>query len=644
MTKLRISRSATLSSFLILIATLAFSAGARAAETHPFTAEDWSALHNAAAVAVAPDGDTILYRVDYGAAQGRENHEWRLIKTDGTGGRLLKLPKDFDPAGFTADGTSLFGSFHSKETDQRAQLAIVSLKGGKPRLLTHLPSGIGSAELSPDGSRFAVLADPRAPDPLAKVREVVTNPETSVYVLDANGRNGAWWCPSLVDVGAAAWSSDGTKLALESSSPKIGNHLVASAIDVCDANGPRHVVDIPTSIAGIGWTAANREIVFLSTTTQVLTPDHVWSVPADGGAATDRTPALDGSAANLVSDAHGNVWVLVARGVRFEIDQFANNTLTPRYRWPDGVVENVPVFPALASARDTLAFTVGDPTDTPNVAVLAQDGSLKRITSEGAGQLRSISLGPVRVVRWTGPETPLEGIATFPADYKPGQKYKFLVLPHGGPEANDRLDLDPFSRMIAGLGYVVLQPEYRGSTGYGSAFLGAIYQHFGDRAYADVDSATDYAVAQGWADPQRLAIFGWSAGGFMTSWTVTQTHRYRAAIEGAGITDWLSFIPTSDIAQIDYDARWPERDPDPFLKFSAVQFADRVTTPLLIMDGTADLRVPTFQGREFFILLAERKKTVKMVLYPGSPHFPQLWEQRINVFHEIQEWLDKYDP
>jgi len=150
----------------------------------------------------------------------------------------------------------------------------------------------------------------------------------------------------------------------------------------------------------------------------------------------------------------------------------------------------------------------------------------------------------------------------------------------------------PVVGAIAGLGYVVMQPEYRGSTGYGDAHLAAIYQHFGDRAYADVDSATDYALAQGWADPQRLAIFGWSAGGFMTSWTVTQTHRYKAAIEGAGITDWGSFIFTSDVAQTDFDARWPEEDPHDFEKFSAVDFAKNVTTPLLILHGAADVRVP----------------------------------------------------
>jgi len=217
------------------------------------------------------------------------------------------------------------------------------------------------------------------------------------------------------------------------------------------------------------------------------------------------------------------------------------------------------------------------------------------------------------------------------------------VLPHGGPESNDELRMDAFSRAIAGLGYVVIQPQYRGSTGYGAEFLAAIYQHFGDRAFRDVDSATDYAIAQGWADPNRLAIFGWSAGGFMTSWTVTQTSRYKAAIEGAGITDWEPFLWTSDVDQFDYDARWTDEDPDAFRKFSAVAYAKNVTTPLLILHGEADQRVPTFQGIEYFQILAARGKIVRLVTYPGSPHFPVLWEQRLNVFEELAGWLMKYN-
>jgi dipeptidyl aminopeptidase/acylaminoacyl peptidase len=98
------------------------------------------------------------------------------------------------------------------------------------------------------------------------------------------------------------------------------------------------------------------------------------------------------------------------------------------------------------------------------------------------------------------------------------------------------------------------------------------------------------------------------------------------------------------VYQTDYDARWPEEDPHDFEKFSAVDFAKNVTTPLLILHGANDVRVPTYQGREYYEVLAARGKTVKMVTYPGSGHFPHLWQQRIDVFNEIQSWLGRYNP
>jgi dipeptidyl aminopeptidase/acylaminoacyl peptidase len=346
----------------------------------------------------------------------------------------------------------------------------------------------------------------------------------------------------------------------------------------------------------------------------------------------------------VAGDPRGTVWVEMHKGVFSEVDRYAGGKLETAYHWPDGIISGVPVCPAMSSGPNTLVFNVTDPYHADNIAV-ARGSELHKITHEGDDTLATVSLGEAKVVHWTAKDgTKLEGIVTFPANYTAGKKYPFLVLPHGGPEANDEFRFDLFSRLISGMGYVVLQPQYRGSTGYGAEFLAAIYQHFGDRAYRDVDSATDYAIAQGWADPGRLAIFGWSAGGFMTSWTVTQTPRYRAAIEGAGITDWLSFIPTSDTWQVDYDARLQEKDSTPMLQFSAVMRVDQVTTPLLILHGDADVRVPVFQGREYYVLLAERGKTVRMVTYPGAPHFPRLAEQRRDVFKEIQDWLKRYNP
>jgi dipeptidyl aminopeptidase/acylaminoacyl peptidase len=641
----------------LIIASMLFvigGIGAAAQEKqHPFRAKDWAGLHSAHAAAVNVEG-TILYSVGYGAEKGPTHTDWWTIGADGNNAKKLEVPDSFHPMGFTRDGQGLYGGW---KVNDHQQFAVFALKEGKiasaPTTIVVLPRGVGSASPSPDGKRFAMTADPREPDPLENSRHVQEPEETSLYVVNADGTGGAWWCKDLkyvsgtITVGggasAAAWSADSQSLAVLSQAPRIGHHEVGSTIDVCSASGSKHVTDIPNSVNGIAWANGGKDLAFLSTKSLVLTPEHVWTVPATGGTAEDRTPDLNATAVQLASDAKGRVWVSVNRGVRSEVDEFREGGLKAAYRWPDGVVRGTPVESEYAGAGEQMAFTVSDPVHTGNVAV--PDGDhLRMITHEGDEQLAAIELGPVQVVQWKSKGgTALEGIATFPAGYEKGKKYPFLVLPHGGPEANDELVFDAFSRTVAGLGYVVLQPEYRGSTGYGADFLAAIYQHFGDRAYEDVDSATDYAIAQGWADPNRLAIFGWSAGGFMTSWTVTQTQRYKAAIEGAGITDWGPFLWTSDISQVDYDARWTDEDPSAFSKFSAVYFANKVTTPLLILHGEADQRVPTFQGTEYFQILAARGKTVRMVTYPGSPHFPIVWEQRLNVMQELADWLAKYN-
>jgi dipeptidyl aminopeptidase/acylaminoacyl peptidase len=647
-------RLAFVSILLLVVSTTAFTQSSR----HPFTVDDASTLRSTAAVAVSPDGKSVLYRVRFGGAKGPDNTEWQLIGTAGGESRHLTVPEKFRPAGFTRDGAAFYGVYEVNKTAQLATLALASpntaaAAAATPVPLTALPRGVHSAMISPDGAHYAILADPRLPDPLADVHTVIEAEPTSLYVISADGSGGAWWCPTLKDVAEIAWSHDGSSLAVLSQTPKIGFHYVRSFIDVCSASGARHVATIDEATSGIGWINGDKDLAFLSTTTEVLTPDHVWTVAAGGGTPADCTPKLEGSAEQLSVDANGNVWVIVARGVRSEVDALQNNALVPTYQWPDGTVANW-VAPQIASAPDVhapdlhvpqvQAFTVADPQHASNVAI-AHGNTLERITHEGDEQLAKVALGEVRAVHWSSKEgIALEGMVTFPSDYQAGKAYPFLVMPHGGPEANDSLRLDVFSRVIAGMGYVVLQPEYRGSTGYGTEFLNAIYQHFGDRAYRDVDSATDYAISQGWADPNRLAMFGWSAGGFMTSWTVTQTHRYKAAIEGAGITDWLTFMWTSDVQQIDYDARWTDKDPAAFFAFSAVMHAENVTTPLLVLHGAADERVPTYQGREYFEVLAARGKTTRMVTYPGSPHFPTVWEQRQDVFREIAAWLARYNP
>jgi dipeptidyl aminopeptidase/acylaminoacyl peptidase len=312
-----------------------------------------------------------------------------------------------------------------------------------------------------------VISDPRPQDPLADVRHVIENDVSGLYIASVNGTEGAWWCPELTDIADFAWSADGSQLAVVTQFQKIGNHEVRSAIFVCSGSGGRRIAEISNSIAGIAWTNDGKNLAFASTTTTVLTPDHLWTVPVMGGTPVDQTPQLAGSIVNVANDPLGTVWVEMHKGTSAEIYSYRDGKLDPAYHWPGGAVF-APVRTGFASAPGALAFTVLDPMHAANVAVLRGE-QLQKITQEGDDTLANVALGEVRVVNWAAKDgTRLEGILTLPANYETGKKYPFLVLPHGGPEANDILRFDIFSRIVAGLGYIVLQPQYRGSTGYGA--------------------------------------------------------------------------------------------------------------------------------------------------------------------------------
>jgi dipeptidyl aminopeptidase/acylaminoacyl peptidase len=623
---------------IVLPLLVAVTAMGAAPTPHPFAIADWQRLRSAEPVAVAPDGKTVLYSVNFGRANGPTAIEYFVIGSDGRGRAKLTLPKGFEPQGFTRSARELYGTQTSGALAQPARWLL----GAKAAtVIARIPGGIAEIRISPDGSRFAMIGDPRPPDPKSAIRTVVENDRSALYVTGLDGGNGAWWCPGHDRVAAFAWSQDGTRVAELEQTPKLGYHSVRGAIDVCTAASIRRVASIGNAASGIAWIDRDAGIAFLSTTTDVLTPDHLWTVAATGGTPVDRTPDIAYSIMGLHGDPRGRLLLDVSAGVEADVLEYRGGRLTHTYS--NRALVAAPVTGQLRSAPDLMAFVVSTPTHPGEVAVATPNG-LRRITHESDDQLVNIDFG--RVVRhtWTAADgTKLEAIVTFPAGWN-GKPGRFVIVPHGGPEGNDVFALDSRARILAGDGFVVMQPQYRGSTGYGSAFLEAIYQRFGDTAYRDVDAATSEAIAQGWADPERLAIFGWSAGGFMTSWTVTQTNRYKAAVEGAGITEWLSFIMTSDVQQTDYDARELGDGADPFLKYSAVMFTKNVTTPLLILHGENDVRVPTYQGRELFVLLKEEGKTVRMVTYPGSPHFPRRWEQRRNVMEETLTWLNRYDP
>jgi dipeptidyl aminopeptidase/acylaminoacyl peptidase len=259
-------------------------------------------------------------------------------------------------------------------------------------------------------------------------------------------------------------------------------------------------------------------------------------------------------------------------------------------------------------------------------------------------------IGRTDVLRWKATDgIDVEGLLTYPVGYEKGRKVPLLVIVHGGPAG-------VFTRSFVGMagpypiaafaerGYALLRVNPRGSSGYGRKFRYANYQDWGGGDYRDIMAGVDHVIAEGVADPDRLGIMGWSYGGYMTSWVITQTKRFKAASVGAGVTNLMSFTGTADIPGFvpDYFGgeywevfdRWRSR--------SAMFNVKGVTTPTLIQHGESDLRVPISQGYELYNALTRQGVQTKMVVYPRQPHGIQEPKLIKDAMERNLEWFDHW--
>jgi dipeptidyl aminopeptidase/acylaminoacyl peptidase len=255
----------------------------------------------------------------------------------------------------------------------------------------------------------------------------------------------------------------------------------------------------------------------------------------------------------------------------------------------------------------------------------------------------AIQLGPVCETRWTAPDgQPMQGLLVHPPSGEP--PFPLVVQVHGGP-ANAwpwrcPMGWHDWGHLLAAQGFLVLLPNPRGSFGWGTAFTEANLGDMGGRDWLDILAGVDHLVARGLADATRLGIGGWSYGGFMTAWAVTQTDRFRAAVMGAGISNWVSFHGTADIPQWDrvfWQADPYERD-GVYRRFSPVTHVANVKTPTLILHGEDDVIVPVSQAKEFHRALKDHGVETQLVTYPRQGHPIQEKKHQRDLLERVVEW------
>ncbi|MDP9367075.1 MAG: S9 family peptidase [Chloroflexota bacterium] len=379
--------------------------------------------------------------------------------------------------------------------------------------------------------------------------------------------------------------------------------------------------------------------------------DSVWIVLVTGGEPRNLLPGHPGVVEDLVELPGSPATVglrMVERthGLVYRLDIAAGEiqATTPAELHGRGSVLSAPSFSADGRR---VAFVWSDGTTPEEVYVGDVGGEAATVTT--LGESFRGRLAPVETVCWSSTDgVEIEGLLTLPIGYEPGKRYPLVVEIHGGPswQWEDRVFLDwhDWAQMLASHGYAVLAPNPRGSTGYGSAFQQLLQDDVGGGEAQDLISGAQAMVERGIADPDRLGIGGWSWGGYLTAWTITQTDIFKAAVMGAGLANMVSDHGTDDIPAMNlwiYPGQ-PYDHLDHYWRSSPIRHITNVKTPTLILHGDQDARVHPTQGMEYHRALKTLGVPTEFVRYPREGHGIQERPHQIDLIRRLVAWLDRW--
>lgn len=626
--------------------------------------DDLLGLRSVSGAAVSPDGERVAFVVSAALtgpyAEPAGSRIWVVSARGGDARQLTSGPhRDTAPA-WSPDGRSL--AFLSDRAEQGInQLYVLSLRGGEARPLPAPPTkSISSFAWSPDGQRLGFLARERVtsavpeggPNRAPIVVDGERHPE-QLFTVELDGAPAELAYAGPEAIWEFAWSPAGNGIALVTSDEQSPASWYFNRVAWLElASGTLSVLHVPPpgrQVARPRPAPDGRAVAFVSCSWSDpgMSGGDLWVVPSGGGAAENLTPGAPYSvnsaawldARELLVEAYDEGGTRVGRVT----------TAGEAPRTIDRGDYTVG-FSALSTARDGAFARVRETAREPGDVWLARpvaDGLDWRRLTDLHGSAAPFPPA-ARTIRWKSSDgLDVAGLLSLPtAGTAP---YPFVVMVHGGPTgmASHRLHargLGAVAPLLLARGVAVLWPDYRGSNGRGVAYAEANHGDLGGGDWRDIEAGVDDLVARGIADGDRLGIAGWSYGGFMTMWAVTQTSRFKAAIAGAGIANWFSMHGTTSLHS------W-ERiflGPDPYdtngiyATRSPLFQAGKVTTPLLLLHGDADRDVPPGQSDEFYRALRDHGREVEFTRYPGAPHGPHEPAQLRDIMERSLAWFTRH--
>ena len=616
---------------------------------------------------VSPDGKRVVYTVSE-AVMTADKSEFvaQIWLANSDGGNVSQITfgeKSSTNPKWSPDGGAI--AFTSNRKDNKNNLYLLRMNGGEAEPLTDLKGSIADFDWSPDGNSIAYLISDLKTDDEEKndkskndFRWIDENQKMSrLYVMptakDASGKREARKLTTEnYNVSSFDWSPDGKTIAFSFVKTSGANDWTTADVSLLDvASGKATVLAATKAAETAPFFSPDGKFVSIVASDDPprwAQSNFINIYPATGGAPKVYAASFDGQPNVAGWSADGRrIYFSEAKGTGtrvYALDVAADKIVN--------LNETDEVLSAVSVNRSgaMLAFVKQNSQTAPEAFVSKIDKFAPvQISRANSGEPK-MPLGKTEVVRWKSKDgREIEGLLTYPTNYQAGVKVPLILNVHGGPAGvfQQSYIAGRGSYPIAAFaskGYAILRPNPRGSSGYGTEFRRANIKDWGGADYQDLMTGVDKIIEMGVADANRLGVMGWSYGGFMTSWIVTQTKRFKAASAGAPVTNLMSFNGTADIPAFvpDYFGGQAWENPEIYAKHSAMFNVKGVTTPTLIQHGEADVRVPISQGYEFYNALKAQNVPTRMIVFPRQPHGLQEPKMQIAAMQSNLDWFEKY--
>lgn len=543
-----------------------------------------------------------------------------------------------------------------KNADPGMQLWLISVDGGEAVPLTYINGGIKSFRWSRDGKSIAfVRTDQETAQERARRKqkndEIIVNRNYKydrLWIYNLAQRQAKLLTTTDINMDAFDWSPDGTRLvARVSPTPRIDDYWRVSKIEVLNAsNGTiEKTLEEHAGYMEPRWSPDGQRIAYSRMREKRITDEHVIE-DLNSGKKFVVEDAFPGTVEQMEWHPDGKS-LLAQTTLQAHTAVISVEAASGKSQILKEVTTSAGEITVSDDGR-TFAFLGQTPVQPEEVWIDAA-GHVSVLTDTNP-QVRNWKLGTEQEITWKSSidGRTIHGVLDLPPGYEAGRRYKTIVHVHGGPEEAWTIGWHGnwynYAAMLASHGYVVLLPDPRGSDGAGPTYTEANFQDWGGGDFQDIMDGVDTLIAKGIADPGHMAIGGWSFGGFMTAWTVTHTNRFQAAMVGAGVTDLFSMATTTDIAPSFSTGYFGELQANRKLydEHSPVRYLDQCRTPVLVLHGEADQRVPISQGEEFYNGLRFLGRDAEMVRYPREPHIFHEREHQIDSLSRILEWYGSH--